>query len=103
MTQKKNDSINSILQYVRVVDKSFVLYFLLQDFHICSCVPDNAKVATTYLALRNKNNLNIRLRKSNPDKASTNYKRQHPTLRSLRKNENKILSYLPGAFRDKMN
>ena len=42
MTQKKNDSINSILQYVHIVDKSFVLYFLLQDFHICFCVPDNA-------------------------------------------------------------
>ena len=30
MTQNKNDSIISILQYGRIVDKNF----LLQDFHI---------------------------------------------------------------------
>ena len=34
MTQNKNDSINSILQHGRVVDKNCCVVFLLQDFHI---------------------------------------------------------------------
>ena len=43
MAQNKNDSINSIMRYGRVVDKNRCVVFLLQDFHISLCVPDSAK------------------------------------------------------------
>ena len=34
ITQNENDSISSILQHGRAVDKSCCVVFLLQDFHI---------------------------------------------------------------------
>ena len=43
MTQNKNDSINSILQYGRVFDTNCSVVSLIMDFHISSCVPDSAK------------------------------------------------------------
>ena len=43
MTQNKNDSINPILQYGRVVDKNCCVVFPASSFHISSCVPDSAK------------------------------------------------------------
>ena len=41
--------------------------------------------------------------KSPAVKASTNYKKQQETLRSLRKLRTRVLSYLSGAFPDKVN
>ena len=49
MTQNKNDSINSILQYGRVFDKSCYVVFPASGFPYL-------KVATTYLAMMTKNN-----------------------------------------------
>ena len=58
MTQSKNDSINSILQHSRVVDKtcfSSISYFKISIFHP---VPRQCKwkIATTYLPIRTKSN-----------------------------------------------
>ena len=58
MTQNKNDSINSILQYGRLVDKNCCVVFPASGFPYLILCPRQCKgkVATTYLALRTKNN-----------------------------------------------
>ena len=58
MTQNKNNSINSILQHGRVVDKNFCVVFLSSGFPYLTLCPRQCKwkVATTYLAIRAKNN-----------------------------------------------
>ena len=57
MTQNKNDSINSILQHGRVVDKKCCVAFLTSGFPYLTRYPRQCKgeVATTYLAIRIKN------------------------------------------------
>ena len=54
MTQNKNDSINSILQHGRVVDKNCCVVFSTSRFPYLTLCPRQWKwnVATTYLALR---------------------------------------------------
>ena len=58
MTQNKNDSINSILQHGRVVDKNCCVVFPTSGFPYLILCPRQCKwkVATTYLAIRTKNN-----------------------------------------------
>ena len=62
MTQNKNDSIKSILQYGRVVDKNCIIFsciiFPASRFPYFILCPRQCKgmVATTYLAIRTKNN-----------------------------------------------
>ena len=58
MTQNKNDSINSILQYGRVVDKNCCAVFPTLGFlYLTLCSRQcKWKVATTYLAIRTENN-----------------------------------------------
>ena len=58
MTQNKNDSINSILQHGRVVDKNCCVVFPTSGFtHLTLCLRQfKWKVAITYLAIRTKNN-----------------------------------------------
>ena len=58
MTQNKNDSINSILQHGRVVDKNCCVAFRTSGFPYLILRPrqNKWKVAATYLALRTKNN-----------------------------------------------
>ena len=54
MTQNKNDSINSILQHGRVVDKNCCVIFPTSGFPYLILCPRQCKwkVATTYLAIR---------------------------------------------------
>ena len=61
MTQNKNDSINSILQHGRNVYKNFCEAFPISGFPYLILCPRQCekKVATTYLAIETKNNLNI--------------------------------------------
>ena len=75
MTQNKNDSINSVLQHGRVVDNSCCVVFPTSRFPYLILCPRRAW-------------------KSPAVKASTNYKKQHRTLRSLRKNKNNNLIIL---------
>ena len=66
MTQNKNDSINSILQHRRAVDKNCCVVFPTSGFSYLILCPKQskwkvayyqlAKLATTYLAIRTKNN-----------------------------------------------
>ena len=58
MTQNKNDSINSILQHGRVVDKNCCVVFPTSGFPYLILCPRQFKwkVATIYLAIRTKNN-----------------------------------------------
>ena len=58
MTQNKNDSINSILQHGRVVDKNCCVVFPTSGFtYLTLCLRQfKWKVAITYLAIRTKNN-----------------------------------------------
>ena len=58
MTQNKNDSIASILQYGRVIDKNCCVVFPSSGFPYLILCPGQCKwrVATTYLAIRAKNN-----------------------------------------------
>ena len=58
MTQNKNDSINSILQHGRVVDKNCCVVFPTSGFPYLILCPRQCKwtVATTDLAIRTKNN-----------------------------------------------
>ena len=58
MTENKNNSINSILQHGRVVDKIFCVVFPTSGFPYSTLCPRQCKwkVATTYLATRAKNN-----------------------------------------------
>ena len=58
MTQNKNDSINSILQHGRVVDNNCCVVFPTSRFPYLILCPRQCKwkVATTYLAIRTKNN-----------------------------------------------
>ena len=58
MTQNKDDSINSILQYGRVVDKNCCVVFPASGFPYLTLCPRQCKgkVATIYLAVRTKNN-----------------------------------------------
>ena len=58
MTQNKNDSINSILQHGRVVDKNCCVVFPTSGFPYLILCPRQCKwkLATTYLAIRTKNN-----------------------------------------------
>ena len=58
MTQKKNDSMNSKLQHGRVVDTSCCVVFSNSRFpYLTLCHRQwKWKVATTYLAVRTKNN-----------------------------------------------
>ena len=53
MTQNKSDSINSILQHGRVVDKNCCVVFSTSGFPYSTLCPRQWKwnVATTYLAL----------------------------------------------------
>ena len=54
MTQNKNDSINSILQYGRLVDKNCCVVFLASGFPYLILCPRQrkGKVATTCLTIR---------------------------------------------------
>ena len=58
MTQNKNDSINSILQHGRNVDKNCCAVFPTSGFPYFILCPRQCKwkVATTYLAVRTKKN-----------------------------------------------
>ena len=58
MTQNKNDSINSIMQHGRVVDKNYCVVFPTSGFPYLILHPKQCKwkIATTYLAIRTKNN-----------------------------------------------
>ena len=58
MTQNKNDSINSILQHGRVVDKNCCEVYPTSGFPYLTLCPRQCKlkVATTCLAIRTKNN-----------------------------------------------
>ena len=58
MTQNKNESINSILQHGRVVDNNGCVVFPTPGFtYLILCLRQSKwKVATTYLAIRTKNN-----------------------------------------------
>ena len=58
MTQNKNDSINSILQHGRVVDKNCYVVFPVSGSPYLILCPKQCKweVATTYLTIRTKNN-----------------------------------------------
>ena len=55
MTQKKNDSINSILQHGCVVDNIFCVVFPASRFPYLILCP-KWQAATTCLAIRTKNN-----------------------------------------------
>ena len=57
IAQNKNDSINSILQYGRLVDKNCCVVFPASEFPFLILCPRQCKgkVATTYLAIRTKN------------------------------------------------
>ena len=58
MTQNKNDSINSILHYGRLIEKNCCAVFPPSGFSYLIPCPRQCKwnVATTYLAIRTKNN-----------------------------------------------
>ena len=58
MKQDKNDSINSIRQYGRVIEKKCCLVFPASGFPYLTLCPRQCKgkVATTYLAIMTKNN-----------------------------------------------
>ena len=58
MTQNKIDSINSLLQHGRVVDKNCCVVFSTSGFPYLILCPRQYrwKVATTYLGIRTKNN-----------------------------------------------
>ena len=58
MTQNESDSINLILQHGRVVDKNGCVVFPTSGFPYLILCPRQCKwkVATTYLAIRTKNN-----------------------------------------------
>ena len=58
MTQNKNDSIKSILQHGRVVDKICFEVFPTSRFPYLTLCPRNCewKVATIYLAITTRNN-----------------------------------------------
>ena len=58
MTQNKNDPINSIPQYGRLVDKNCYVVYTTSGFPYLILCPRQCKgmVATTYLAIRTKNN-----------------------------------------------
>ena len=58
MTQNKNDSIDSILQHGRVIDKNFCVVFPSSGFPYLILCPGQCKwrVPTNYLAIRTKNN-----------------------------------------------
>ena len=57
MTQNENDSINSLLQYGRVVDKNCCAAFSASGFPYLILCPRQCKgkVPTTFLAIRTKN------------------------------------------------
>ena len=58
ITQNEDDSINSILQHGRNLDKNCCVLFLTSRFPYLILCPRQCKwkVATTYLAIRTKNN-----------------------------------------------
>ena len=58
VTQNKNDSINSILQHGQVVDKNCCVVFPTSRIPYLILCPRQGKwkAATTYLAIRTKNN-----------------------------------------------
>ena len=58
MTQNENDSINSTLQHGHIVDKNCCVVFPASRFSYLILCPRYCKwkVATTYLAIRTKNN-----------------------------------------------
>ena len=57
-TQNKNNSINSILQHCHVADKNCCIVFPILGFPYLILCPRQCKwkLATTYLAIRTKNN-----------------------------------------------
>ena len=61
MTQNRNDSINSLPQHGRVFDKNCCVVFPTSGFSYLTLCSRQCKwkVATTYLAIRTKNNENI--------------------------------------------
>ena len=62
LTQNKNDSISSILQHGRVVDNNCCVVFptsRLPYLILCPRKRKKWKVATTYFAIRTKNNYKI--------------------------------------------
>ena len=58
MTQNKKDSISSILQHGHVVDKNCCVVFPTSGFPYFTLCPRQCKwkVATPFIAIRNKNN-----------------------------------------------
>ena len=58
MAQNKNDSIKSILQHGRVVDENCCVVFPTSGFPCLTLCPRRSisRAATTYLAIRTKNN-----------------------------------------------
>ena len=87
--ESKKKDIDSILQHGRVVDKNCCVT-PTSGFPYLTLCPRQCKwkVDTSYLAIRAKNNERIWVWKYIAVKASTNYKKQHRTLRSMRKNKN---------------
>ena len=57
MTQNKNDSINSILQHSRVVNKNYCVVFPTSGFPFLTLCSRQCKwkATTTFLAIRTKN------------------------------------------------
>ena len=98
--QKNINAENAILQYGRVVHKNCCVVFPALRFpYLILCLRQcKGKVTTTYLAIKTKNNQNIREQKSAAVKTSTNYKNQGQTLRSLRKNKNNNFIIFTGSI-----
>ena len=103
LTQNQNDSINSILQYSRVVRKDCCVVLSASGFPYLILCPRKCKgkVATIYLkglsAIKIFQYKNLLLLKLNP-----NYKKwHHSTLQSLRKkkNNNFFIMYIRRNFR----
>ena len=104
MTQNKKDSINSILQHGRVVDKNSCVVFSTSGFSYLTLCPRQCKwkVATTYFTLSTKKNWNIWIWKNllllKPPKITRNnigHCDQWEIIRTI------ILSYLSGIFQIK--
>ena len=82
----QHDSINSLLQHGHVADNNCCVAFPALRFPYLILCPRECKwkVATASLAMRTKSN--------------SNYKKEHRTLRSLRKNKNNNFIRLIKSF-----
>ena len=105
MTQNKNHSIKSVLQHGRDVDKNCCVAFSTSGCPYLILCPRQCKwkVATTCLAITTKNNWNIWIWKSPALKPVQITKRNIKYCDHWEKIRTIILSYLSGAFLDKVN